>query len=143
MDIFAPCALGAIINDNTLSRLTCKIIAGSANNQLAKEDVHGMHVLQKGILYAPDYVINAGELINVYNEFSGYDRARAMHQAEGIYSILKNIFRRSKEENIPKNIASAELAEERINSIKHLSNMYIGTFHFAGRFGEIAGQGPW
>jgi leucine dehydrogenase len=74
VDIFAPCALGGVINDETIPQLKCSIIAGAANNQLEQEKVHGETLMKIGILYAPDYAINAGGLINVYNELTGYDR---------------------------------------------------------------------
>jgi leucine dehydrogenase len=78
IDIYAPCALGATVNDDTLSKLKCKIICGAANNQLADEKKHGELVLSKGILYAPDFVVNAGGIINVYYELEGYNRERAL-----------------------------------------------------------------
>ncbi len=117
MDIYAPCALGATVNDETIGRLKCTIICGSANNQLEEETIHGVNVMKKGILYAPDFVVNAGGLINVYNEFSGYNRERAMKQAEGIYDNVYKIFQISKEQNIPTYVAANQLAETRINQI--------------------------
>ncbi|HVO30076.1 MAG TPA: Glu/Leu/Phe/Val dehydrogenase, partial [bacterium] len=86
-DIFAPCAMGAILNDDTIPKLKFKIVAGGANNQL-KEDRHGTELKKKGILYAPDYVINAGGLINVYNELEGYNRERALRMTRGIFYNL-------------------------------------------------------
>jgi len=86
-DIFAPCALGAIVNDDTIPQFKFKIIAGSANNQLADEEKHGEVVRQKGILYAPDYVIMR-RLDNVANEYEGYPREKALSQAKDIYDIL-------------------------------------------------------
>ena len=85
MDIYAPCALGATLNDQTIPNLKCQIVAGAANNQLAKEDIHGKMLLDRGIVYAPDFLINAGGLINCYSELEGYNRDRAMQSAEGIY----------------------------------------------------------
>jgi len=116
VDIFSPCALGAIINDETIPQLKAKVIAGSANNQL-KESRHGQILYEKGIIYAPDYVINAGGVINVADELYGYNRERAMKRVETIYDTLMKIFEMSKEENIPTYLAANRLAEERINSV--------------------------
>ncbi|WP_342581349.1 Glu/Leu/Phe/Val dehydrogenase dimerization domain-containing protein [Ureibacillus sp. FSL W7-1570] len=116
VDIFSPCALGAIINDETIPQLKAKVIAGSANNQL-KESRHGQILHEKGIVYAPDYVINAGGVINVADELYGYNRERAMKRVEMIYDSLTKIFRMSKEENIPTYLAANRLAEERISSV--------------------------
>jgi leucine dehydrogenase len=118
-DIFAPCALGAILNDNTLPRLKCQIVAGGANNQLAEER-HGDELKKLGVLYAPDYVINAGGLINVYVEMEGYVRERALRMAEIIYTNLLKIFDIAKREDIPTYIAADRMAEERIRTIGRL-----------------------
>jgi leucine dehydrogenase len=117
VDIYAPCALGATVNDETLSRLKCSIICGAANNQLAAEKVHGEAVMKKGILYAPDFVVNAGGLINVYSELTGYNRQRAMEQAENIYNTTLNIFKISKAEGIPTYVAANRIAEKRLADI--------------------------
>ena len=115
-DVFAPCALGGGINDDTISDLKCKIIAGPANNQLARQE-HGDKLRDLGILYAPDFVINAGGLINVEDELRGYDRERAMHRVEGIYKQLQNIFAMARERNISTARAAIEHAQERIRKI--------------------------
>jgi len=117
MDIYAPCALGATLNDNTIPQLKCSIVAGAANNQLANERTHGQALIDKGILYAPDFVINAGGLINVYTELEGYNQARAMSKAEGIYETTLNIFKIAKEKSIPTYRAANQIAEDRINAI--------------------------
>lgn len=117
VDIYAPCALGATINDETLGRLKCSIICGAANNQLADEKVHGEAVIRKGILYAPDFVVNAGGLINVCSELTGYKRQRAMEQAENIYNTTLNIFKISKAEGIPTYQAANRIAEKRLADI--------------------------
>ena len=124
IDVFAPCALGAILNDTTIPLLKCSIIAGGANNQLENSHKHGKDLMAKGILVSPDYVINAGGLINVSNELEGYNRERAFNQAEGIYDTLMAIFKRSKEADIPTNIASDYLAEERIRMLSELKSIY-------------------
>ena len=125
VDIYAPCALGATINDETIPRLKCNIIAGAANNVLKNPDMHAKELLHRGILYAPDYAINAGGLINVYNELDDYNRERAFSQAEAIYDILMDIFYKSDKENIPTTIASDRKAEERINKIASLKSFYL------------------
>jgi leucine dehydrogenase len=117
MDIYAPCALGATVNDDTLAKLKCSIIAGAANNQLAVESVHGKEVMDKGIIYAPDFTINAGGVINCYSEVKSLSPKWAMGKAEEIYSTILNIVQRSKSENIPTYQIANRMAEERIKSI--------------------------
>lgn len=117
MDIYAPCALGATINDDTLSRLKCSIIAGAANNQLKQEDVHGSSVMDKGMIYAPDFALNAGGVINCYSEVKSLSSDWAMQKAEEIYTTIGNIVKRSKSENIPTYQIANKMAEERIESI--------------------------
>ncbi|MFT5779801.1 MAG: leucine dehydrogenase [Crocinitomicaceae bacterium] len=117
MDIYAPCALGATIDDGTLSRLKCSIIAGAANNQLKSEDVHGKAVMQKGMIYAPDFTLNAGGVINCYAEVKGLNPQWALSKADEIYTTILNIVNRSKSENIPTYQIANKIAEERINSI--------------------------
>lgn len=126
-EIFAPAALGGVINDDTISKFKCQIIAGAANNQLEDEEKHGKMLVDKGILYAPDYVINSGGLINVANELEGYRQDRAMKQAEGIYDILKNVFKISKSENIPTNNASNRIVEDRLAKIGGISKIFTGS----------------
>lgn len=117
MDIYAPCALGATVNTDSLNRLKCSIICGAANNQLADENIHGKMVIEKGILYAPDFVVNAGGIINVYYELEGYNRERSLAHAEKIYDTTLNIFKISKEQNIPTYMAANRIAEKRIADI--------------------------
>jgi len=126
-EIFAPAALGGIINDDTISKFKCQIIAGPANNQLEDEEKHGKMLIDKGILYAPDYVINSGGLINVANELEGYRQDRAMKQAEGIYDILKKIFSISKNQQIPTNTASNRIVEERLQKIGGIRKIFSGS----------------
>ncbi len=136
-DIFCPCALGAILNDETILRLKVKIVAGGANNQLADEHKHGQMLIKRGIIYAPDYAINAGGLISVANELEGYTHERAMKQAEGIYDTIQKIFEISKQENIPTYEASNRLAEKRIAHVGHIRNVYAGKSEFVGRLSEV------
>jgi leucine dehydrogenase len=122
-DVVAPCALGAVINDESIPRLRCRIVAGAANNQL-KEDRHGQELHDRGILYAPDYVINAGGLINVYNELVGYNREVAMRMARGIFANMARLFEIARAQSIPTYLAADRLAEERIVRIKGLGGQH-------------------
>jgi leucine dehydrogenase len=126
-DIFSPCALGAIINDETIGRLKCKIIAGAANNQL-KEPRHGVLVEEKGILYAPDFVINGGGVTNVADEFKpgGYKKERAYAQVARIYDKLLRVFEVARSRRIPTYQAADIVAEERINNIGRINRLYLG-----------------
>lgn len=117
MDIYAPCALGATINDDTLSRLKCSIIAGAANNQLKDEAIHGVEVMKKGIIYTPDFMLNAGGVINCYAEVKELSAKWAMDKAEEIYKTTTTIVARSKKENIPTYAIANQMAEERIEVI--------------------------
>lgn len=123
-DIFSPCAMGAIINDFTVEELKCKIVAGSANNQLA-EDKHGDILREKGILYVPDFVINSGGVINVYEEIKGYDKDRAMSRASAIYDAVKKVIKISKDEDMPTYKAADKMAEDRIAAMAKTNNIYL------------------
>jgi len=112
-DVFAPCALGGVFDDDTIPNLRTRIIAGAANNVLA-EDRHGLMLAKHGILYAPDYVINAGGLINVADEYRGYDRARAIAKVMEIYDTLLEVFTRSKSSDTPTHDVADRVAEERM-----------------------------
>ena len=114
VDIYAPCALGATLNTENINKLKCAIVSGAANNQLDDENVHGQMLMDKGIVYAPDFLINAGGLINVYSELQGYNRDNAFKQTEHIYNVTLDILKKSKEENIPSQQAAKQLAEKRI-----------------------------
>lgn len=117
-DIFAPCALGATVNSETISRLKCRIIAGAANNQLKDEDLHGKELQDRDIMYAPDFLINAGGLINVYEEYLGnYNRERAYGMAEKIYDTLLDILQVADLQGITSHEAARQLAEKRIAEI--------------------------
>ena len=117
MDIYAPCALGATVNDDTLQRLKCSIIAGAANNQLKEESIHGKAVMDKGIIYAPDFALNAGGVINCYAEVKGLSAEWAMGKANEIYNTISTIVNRSKEEGVPAYQIANKMAEERIIAI--------------------------
>jgi len=118
VDVFAPCALGGVINDKTIPELKTVIVAGGANNQLLDEDKHSVMLKEKDILYAPDYVINAGGLINVYRDLKGYDEAESRRRTEKIYETLIGIYKSADTEGITTLQASNRLAEERILSAR-------------------------
>ncbi len=118
MDIYAPCALGATINDQTIGQLNAKIIAGAANNQLADEQRHGQLLKERGILYAPDFVINAGGIINVYAELEHYGRADIMRKTENIFDTTLNILQMSDREDITPHQAAFNVAQQRIDARK-------------------------
>ncbi|PAD69494.1 leucine dehydrogenase [Bacillus sp. 7586-K] len=123
-DIFAPCALGAVLNDVTIPQLKASVIAGAANNQL-KEPRHGEIIHQKGIVYAPDYVINAGGVINVADELYGYNRERALKKVENIYNNIESVIEISKRDQIPTSQAADRLAEERIAKMKNSRSQFL------------------
>lgn len=124
-DIFSPNALGAVINDDTIPQIKAKLIAGAANNQL-KEDRHGDILMEKGILYAPDFVINAGGVINVADELNGgYVRDRAMKKVETIYDNMLRVFEIAERDNIPHYKAAEIMAEERINKLGRATNTFL------------------
>jgi leucine dehydrogenase len=125
-DVFAPCALGATVNAKTLPRLKCKVIAGAANNQLEDDKIAAPMIQDKGILYAPDYVINAGGLINVANELEGYNADRALQHAEGIFNILQRVYTAAAENKIPTYKAADNLALERIAAIGNTKRVFTG-----------------
>ena len=124
-DIFAPCALGAVINDETIPQLKVQIIAGAANNVL-KEERHGDKLHELGILYAPDYVINSGGVINVADELEGYNYERALKKVEMVYDNVAKVFKIAKQDNIPTYQAADRMAEERIRKIGRIRRNYLG-----------------
>lgn len=127
-DIFSPCALGAVINDETIPAMKAKVIAGAANNQL-KEARHGEMIYEKGIVYAPDYVVNAGGVINVADELYGYNRERALKKVEGIYDNITKVIEISKRDDIPTYLAADRLAEERIQNMKQSRSTFLQNGH--------------
>jgi leucine dehydrogenase len=122
--IFAPCALGAIVNDETLPQFKFEIIAGAANNQLA-EARHGDELEKRDILYAPDYVINAGGLINVYGELNGWSADRSRRKAAEIYDTLLQLFELAKKEGLPTYEAADRLAERRIDQVATIQRTWV------------------
>ena len=128
-DIYAPCALGGGLNQETIPQLNCQAIVGSANNQLA-EDADADLIAERGIVYAPDFVVNAGGLINVHDELHGYSRMRALQRVDSIYDATKAILEISRDEGINPNQAAVMRAEDRIR--------HIGDLRRFRRSGEVA-----
>lgn len=124
-DIFSPCALGGVINDNTIPRIKAKIIAGAANNVLLDPVKHGKAIHDKGIVYAPDYVANAGGVINVYWELHGYNESNVRRSIEHIHDLTLEIIRTSGEKNIPTAKVADEMAEARIAAMKNVNSIYL------------------
>ena len=119
VDIYAPCALGATVNTDTINRLKCAVIAGAANNQLADEHLHGQMLLDKGIIYAPDFLINAGGVINCYREVENLTEQETQKYIDEIYNKTLQIFARAKEEKVPTQEAAIRIAKERIQRAKN------------------------
>ncbi|WP_109831698.1 Glu/Leu/Phe/Val dehydrogenase dimerization domain-containing protein [Reichenbachiella versicolor] len=120
-EIYSPCALGATINDEMLHLMDCDIIAGAANNQLHDEIHHDQEVSKKGILYAPDFLINGGGITNVYYEYEGnHNKERVLAQVEKIYDTTLKVFKTCEDENTTPQAAAIHLAEKRIKDIGNL-----------------------
>lgn len=124
-EILAPCAMGAIVNDDTIRKIKAKVIAGGANNQLA-EPRHGEHLRELGILYAPDYVINAGGLMNVFVELEGYSPERAFDKTRKVYDNCLKVFEIAQRDNVGTHVAADRMAEERIQTIGKLRQRHQG-----------------
>lgn len=118
-DFFSPCALGAGLNETTIPQLGCRAIVGSANNQLATDE-DADRLAARGILYAPDFVVNAGGLINVYDELNGYSKTRAMHRVDSIFDATLKILETAEEHGINPNEAALKVADDRIRDIGDL-----------------------
>ena len=118
-DIFAPCALGGVLNPQTIPQLRCRVVAGGANNQLLSAE-DGVELHRRGMLYAPDYIVNAGGVINVEAELGdgGYSEERAREKTERIYEIMAGVIRTSQAEEVSTAVAAARLAEDRLNSVR-------------------------
>jgi leucine dehydrogenase len=118
MDIYAPCALGATVNDDTIYKLKAQVIAGAANNQLAIEDKHGAILQKRGIVYAPDFLINAGGIINVYAELENYGKQEIIRKTENIYNTTLQILEKAQDNDVTTNQAALDIARERIATRK-------------------------
>ncbi|MBC1512468.1 Glu/Leu/Phe/Val dehydrogenase [Listeria booriae] len=128
-DIFAPCALGGVLNDTTIPRLKVKAVCGSSNNQLLQTIHHGQMLVDRGILYAPDYIVNAGGVINVADELSRYNEERAKHKIGEIYGQIGKVFDIAKEEKILPAQAANRMAEQRMESMRHVSSTFLRAEH--------------
>lgn len=124
-EIIAPCAMGGVINDKVLPKLKCQIVAGAANNQL-ENTKHGRELHERGILYAPDYLINSGGLINVFVELEGYSFERAKNKTKMVYTNTANVFRLAEQKSISPHEAAVEIADNRIAQMSHLRTTYHG-----------------
>ena len=125
-DIFCPCALGGILNDETIGRLKCRVVAGAANNQL-EDERHGDELDRRGILYAPDYIINAGGLINVTEEIYGYDEERARRKTAVIKDVLLQVLVSAREQGIPTHKAADRFVEQRIEQVGRVRRSYVSS----------------
>jgi phenylalanine dehydrogenase len=123
-DMFIPCALGAIINDTTIPRLRCQAIVGSANNQLLDEEKHGQMLKELGILYAPDYLANAGGLIQVADELLGPNHDRVLAKTMSIYEILLRVYAFAKKHDLPTSIAANRFVEHRLETVADLKTIF-------------------
>jgi leucine dehydrogenase len=119
-DIYAPCALGASINTESIAKMKCPVIAGAANNQLEDENVHGPMLVDKGIIYVPDFLINAGGIINISIELDGYNRDRALNTVAKIYQRTLDIFDLAEKERVHTQLAAMRMAEKRLNDMTKL-----------------------
>ena len=124
-DIFCPCAMGGILNDRTIPRLRCQLVAGCANNQLEDEERHSRMLRERGILYSPDYIINAGGVIQAIDELQGYHPERVRMKTERIYGRLLHIFETAKREDILPLEAADRYAESRIREIHKMKRLYV------------------
>jgi len=125
-DVLAPCAVGGIVNKETIPKIRAPIIAGGANNQLDDEEVDGARLEEAGITYAPDYVINAGGLIHVYSELKGFPVEKAMSDASLIFDTVKRVINKAKSLGITTTDASNQVAEERMEQVARLQRLHLG-----------------
>ena len=116
LDIFSPCALGAILNSESIKKLKCKIVAGAANNQLENDKTHDIELKEKNIVYVPDFLINAGGVISVYHEqIRDLDKEKVFEMTENIYSKVEDVLKLSSRNNISTNVSAMKIALDRIN----------------------------
>jgi len=125
-DVYAPCALGATVNDATISQFKCKIVCGGANNVLKDATVHGKALQNRGIVYAPDYLANSGGVINVFYELAegGYNEAASLRDVDMIYDRMLDLLNTAKQSGrLPHEVAD-ELAEKRITAVQAIKGIY-------------------
>jgi valine dehydrogenase (NAD+) len=123
-DVYAPCALGGALDEATVAVLPARIVCGGANNQLATFDVAGQ-LIERGILYAPDYLVNAGGVIQVEDERHGFSFDRAKTKASGIFDVALRVFREADEAGVAPAVAADRLAEERMRSVGRLATIRL------------------
>jgi valine dehydrogenase (NAD+) len=124
MDVYAPCALGGALSDDTVPALQAAVVCGAANNQLAHPGIEKV-LEDRGVLYAPDYVVNSGGLIQVADEIEGYSEPRARAKATGIYDTTRRIFALANTEGVPPSVAADRLAERRMTEIGRLRQVWL------------------
>ncbi|HTR68616.1 MAG TPA: valine dehydrogenase, partial [Mycobacteriales bacterium] len=124
MDVYAPCALGGALSDQTADQLAARIVCGAANNQLAHPGIEKV-LEERGILYAPDYVVNSGGLIQVADEIEGYSEPRARAKAAEIFATTRRIFALATEEGVPPSVAADRIAEARMDRISALRRFWL------------------
>ena len=116
LDIFSPCALGGILNSESIKKLKCKIVAGAANNQLEDDKIHDVELKEKNIIYVPDFLINAGGVISVYHEqIQDLSKEKVFGMTENIYSKVEDVLKLSSENDISTNVSAMKIALDRIN----------------------------
>lgn len=125
-DVFIPCALGAVLNDHTIPRLRCRAIVGSANNQLYDEEKHGAMLKDLGILYAPDYLVNAGGLIQVADELHGPNPERVLARTTGIFDILLKVYQVAEDQGVATSVAANHVVEQRLKIVADLKQISCG-----------------
>jgi valine dehydrogenase (NAD+) len=124
MDVYAPCALGGALSDETVPMIEARIVCGAANNQLAHPGIEKL-LEERGVLYAPDYVVNSGGLIQVADEIEGYSEPRARAKAAGIYDTTRRIFALASAEGVPPSVAADRLAERRMEQVGALRRVWL------------------
>jgi valine dehydrogenase (NAD+) len=125
LDVYAPCALGGALDDTVVETLSARIVCGAANNQLAHEGIE-KELEDRGVLYAPDYVVNAGGLIQVADELEGFSFERAKQRATGIFDTTSRVFALARAEGVPPAVAADRLAERRMTEIGRLRSIWLG-----------------
>jgi len=125
LDVYAPCALGGAVDDDVVAALSARIVCGAANNQLAHEGVE-KRLQDRGVLYAPDYVVNAGGLIQVADELEGFSFERARQRAERIFDTTARVFALAADEGVPPAVAADRLAERRMTEVGRLRSIWVG-----------------
>jgi len=125
LDVYAPCALGDALTDDVVETLSAKVVCGAANNQLAHPGVEKL-LADRGILYAPDYCVNSGGLIQVADELEGFSFERAKQRATKIFDTTRQVFRLAESDDVPPAVAADRLAEQRMAAVGRLRGLWVG-----------------